>query len=511
MELSAFKAFSELRSQTLYHPNQVGSRNSRQTKEETHATSWRDRLTSGPRRDSLSSVDGTNVGLPECRRWHILLILVAHQMANSMLWISFAPIAIEISIFYNVHVQFVNTLSTVCLLLFPVGMVWCSFITTKCGLRQVMVVAAALHLVSGFLRWASYPLVGWIGGRTAYAMLLLGQIFSAFAQPICTNLPVRLANEWFPSSERDTATTLGNVGFGIGNIVGMALPGILVHMKDGNKEARNVHGMGTLLLIECVICLFGFVWCWLFFVDEPFLPPSRSAALKRSTRMDKTLSDGSSVTSRVFNDYKHLVQDNSFCILLYCFSVGLGAFNCLFTVFEQFMKPAGYTNSHTSQFANIIFAAGFVTAALLGKIMDATKAYVPALRWCFCGTFMTVCVFVLQIRPSNYTGISIACACMGAACIPILPLSLETAAEITYPLPEEASTGMLILGGNYLSIMLSYVSAALIQPKYTGVINIASVFTMVVVSTSAIGIFFFKGVFKRQHADVSIEKTIELT
>jgi len=138
------------------------------------------------------------VGPPEVMRFHTLLILIGQQIVNTMLWISFAPVAVEVSAFYGVSIQWVNTLSTICLFLFPVGMLWGSWMTARCGLRRAMLAASFLNLAASCCRCASYPLVFCIGGGGAYCMLLIGQMLSAFAQPIFTNTPARIANDWFP-------------------------------------------------------------------------------------------------------------------------------------------------------------------------------------------------------------------------------------------------------------------------------------------------------------------------
>lgn len=42
--------------------------------------------------------------------------------------------------------------------------------------------------------------------------------------------------------------------------------------------------------------------------------------------------------------------------------------------------------------------------------------------------------------------------------LPMLPAVLENCAETTYPLPEELSTGLLFVGGNYFGIPFIFIT-----------------------------------------------------
>lgn len=421
-----------------------------------------------------------------------------------MLWISFAPIAVEMSLFYDVHVQWINTLSTVCLLMFPFGMVWCSYITGTCGLRQPMVIASGLNLIGGMLRLVSYPAVHWIGGQVAYTALLVGQVCSAFAQPIFTNTPLRVANEWFPQDERDKATTFGNCGFGVGNVVGFLLPSFFVSQVSGTEQ---VHGIGKFLAVESGICLLSFLWCWRCFLEEPEGPPSHAAVQKRQARQQTRddparLQNGFSIC-KVFDDYIQLLQDKNFCALLVAFSFVLGGFNSLFTVLEQLLKPAGYSIACASDVGNTFIVSGGITSVISALILDRTHAYITVLKVSYFLTFVASCIFCSQVRPDNDAWLVAAAGLFGAASVPILPVTLEAAAEATYPVAEEAASGLLILGGNYLGAVFTYIVAALVKraPIFTTVFTPASFFTVVILSLATLASCCFNGTYKRQAAE----------
>jgi sugar phosphate permease len=452
------------------------------------------------------SVTAVNdIGPAEKKRWHIVSILIAQQIINTTQWISLAPVAVEVGQLYGVDIQLVNTLSAICLLLFPPGMVLCSYLVRVTDLRTTMLVAAALNLLSGIFRVASFPVIDILGGDVAYGVIFLGQVIGAFAQPMCTNIPVRVASDWFAQEQRDFATGFSNIGFGLGQLVAMSLPGILV--AKGSSD-----GVGQMLLLELFMALAAFIWCYACFENEPKMPPSRAAAEKRRMRQEQReagTDQGESLKS-VLNDYKSLLKEPNFCFMLVAFSLGLGGFNCLFTDMEQLLQPAGYSSSDASIIGVCFILGGAVFGPLSALLLDRTHAYNSMLKICFCCTLAFGINFTLQIRPDNNMIICASAAGFGAASVPILPIALAVTTEVTYPLPEEASTGLLILGGNYFGVFFTYYFAELLEKSttFTGVFTPAAYAMIAILTVACLFALLFNGTYKRQMAENS--KTVPL-
>lgn len=433
----------------------------------------------------------------------MLLMFSFQQMLDTIIWITFASIALETGDLFNVSVTWVNVLSLLVLGLFLPGMVWCSYLMSRCGLRNVVLVGAILHLAAGVMRYVAVVLLRHGAGPASFALLFAGQFVSSFAQPICTNLPVRLANDWFPTEERDVAMTLGNFGLGVGNLFGVGAPSHFVwRAADG-----SVHGMETLLLLELGLTIVGFIWTWLCFVDEPEYPPSTAAAMLRGTRAEARDSNASrgAALARLLGEYWSLLRDRNFCLLLFAFSIGLGFFNSIFTALEQLVHPAGYGAREAGHIGNIFIFGGVVTSALSGKILDTTHAYKTMLKITYGLTFFTTLGLVVSVRPDQLVVLCAAAALMGATCLPLLPVSLGTAAEVTFPVPEEASTGLMIFAGNTLGVVFTFVYAALIPlaPKYTTVWTPAGIFTIVGIALATTAALLYDGDHKRFEAESS--------
>jgi len=93
----------------------------------------------------------------------------------------------------------------------------------------------------------------------------------------------------------------------------------------------------------------------------------------------------------------------------------------------------------------------------------------------------------------------------GASSLPLLPVTLNCAVEATFPTPEEDSTGLLILGGNYAGAVFSYMLAAFIEmaPSYNGTVwTVAAKFTVSALAVALVCSLSFNTPYKRQAAEI---------
>ena len=75
-------------------------------------------------------------------------------------------------------------------------------------------------------------------------------------------------------------------------------------------------------------------------------------------------------------------------------------------------------------------------------------------------------IFVLMmLQPNNSTILAVSFAVMGFFMMPLLPITLETAVECTYPVPEETSAALLMLMGNVVGFICTYVLQTLINMR----------------------------------------------
>jgi sugar porter (SP) family MFS transporter len=472
-------------------------------------------------------------------RWQMLAIFALQSITNASLWISFAPIAEpESTLYFGVDSTAINMLSIVFMLLYLPGSALASYISSKYGLRAVLVSAGCANLLSGLVRYLSCFLPATSGTvRPRYAVLLVGQCIGAMAQPFITNIPAKLAGAWFSASERELATVIAALSNPIGNALGQVLPTIFVRSTVAKPAAAvDIEGMDALLFAEMAMSGVAAVWVFLAFKDAPPSPPSHSASERASLRSEHAEVRREEALKEVQQEVCALLQDREFMKLVLGFGVGLGLFNAMLTLVNQLVRPAGYSSDDAGLFGATLIGCGVLGAAGVGVFMDATHAYRLTLKSGFIACLISVCFMLAMLRPHNTTALTVAFGVMGLTMMPLYPVTLEAAVECTYPIAEENSSGVsssiyklstrsnlykclpcpsslalppflivdqvLMIVGNVIGMFLTFALGALLQVEsFVTIYNRAACFMIVVLVFCSAVIVTFNGEYRRLAAE----------
>ena len=115
-----------------------------------------------------------------------------------------------------------------------------------------------------------------------------------------------------------------------------------------------------------------------------------------------------------------------------------GTFGALLIVFGLF--GAAYTGSVA---INLIICVLIIYS---GYLLEKTKKYRTILKVGFCLCVLVSIFMLCMLFSNNFVWLSVSFALMGLFMLPMLPAVLENSAEITYPVSEEFSTGLLFMG-----------------------------------------------------------------
>ena len=200
----------------------------------------------------------------------------------------------------------------------------------------------------------------------------------------------------------------------------------------------------------------------------------------------------------MLRDFSALLSNANFLRLLLGFGVGLGAFNALLALLGQLLAPCGYKPSVAGLAGGAMLATGLFSAIGAGLALRATGAFVPALRIGICCASAGMVGFLLALRPGNAAALLSASAVLGAAAVPLLPLTLENAAEATYPTPEDSSAALLTSAGKLLGVVF----VAALQPlaaasTCTSVLTPAAGVVVGAMAVAALGLLSFRVDYRR--------------
>lgn len=172
--------------------------------------------------------------------------------------------------------------------------------------------------------------------------------------------------------------------------------------------------------------------------------------------------------------YGELLCDAAFLPLMLCMGLGLGAFNSLMTVMERVVHPVGYNKDVAGMFGAVMLLAGIPSAGFASVMLDRTGAYRIVFKVGAGLGLVAATLFFLLLRPGQLAWSTVSVGILGACAIPLFPVAIGTAAEITFPAPEEASSGLIMLTGQFLGIGAIFLFSAClpeesVPPKFTTV------------------------------------------
>ena len=141
-----------------------------------------------------------------------------------------------------------------------------------------------------------------------------------------------------------------------------------------------------------------------------------------------------------------MVTDWSFLLLALSFGVILGVFNTIGTVIDPILDAFNMTSA--SSFVGAMFiVGGLIGSILFGVFLDCTKKFKIALIMVNVGSLIVMTLFTFLIKLEITYVTIIAAFFIGNIMLPIFPVALEFACELTFPIGEALSDGFLLTTG----------------------------------------------------------------
>ena len=352
-------------------------------------------------------------------RWMMLAIFMLIIAINQMMWITFAPITSDAALFYHVSDMKIGMLSMCFMIVFILVSIPASWIIDTYGIRIGVGTGAILTGIFGLVR-------GFAG--TNYAVLLAAQIGIAVGQPFLLNAITKMAARWFPMNERATAAGLGTLSMYIGILSGMVVTPFLV-LKNGIPSMLYMVGI-TSVLIAVVFILF-----------TKERPPTPSGP------------GGNEDQLLVIEGFRHTFASRDFKWLMVIFFIGLGAFNAVTTWIENILGPRGFSPAQAGIAGGMMIAGGITGALIIPILSDRYKRRTPFIIIALVGA--TLGLIGLTFTHS-YSVLLTSGAVLGFFLLSSGPIGFQYGAEITYPVSEGTSNGLLLLVGQISGIALIF-------------------------------------------------------
>jgi MFS family permease len=364
-------------------------------------------------------------------RWIVLLIFMLANIITQILWISFAAVTNTAVIYFGVSDTFyIFLFSAIFMIVYIPDTFLASWLIDKLDFKIGCGIGAVLVGVFGFLRFIAGP---------NYLMMLIFEIGIAIGQPFIMNSITKLSGNWFPESERTSATGLGMISMFIGIALGLFLTPFLIVGTD----------LGPMLLTYGIISLAIGIAFIIFVKSRPPTPPSKEMH-----------------TEKVFmlEGLKQLISNRNFQILIIAFFLGLGIFNMITTYIEVILLPKNPTFDST--FAGIVggimLIGGIIGAVVMSAISDKYRKKVILIIISI--AIATVSLYFISFV-TDATILLIFAFTFGFGLLSSSPVALEYAVDVTKPVPEASSNGILMMVGQVGGIVFILGLADFVLPN----------------------------------------------
>lgn len=298
-----------------------------------------------------------------------------------------------------------------------------------------------------------YGLHNWLPHSSAIYFLHVSCILNAAVGPMCMATVAKISCVWFPAEERTISTAIAITGGSLGSSLGFIFGPILV--PDSSPESMPIY-----LLVQLLLCTIALLACLIYMPAKPSHYPSPAARTLDTTLPVPFLPS-------LVEAFRH--RD----LMLLSISNGIlnGTFNCWAGVLSTILPDVGQTTCGWLSFGAT--ASSSTSSVLIGLASTDRRVRTRLKSLCIISSALTALLLAwfslstsssvlasYALLPSSQGALFSAVILAGLALGVAIPLAYEFAAEMTYPLPEGVSGGVLSGVNNAAGIVFLFLSPA---------------------------------------------------
>ncbi|KNZ75045.1 Major facilitator superfamily domain-containing protein 7, partial [Termitomyces sp. J132] len=367
------------------------------------------------------------------------------NVITAMSWPWFGPISNNMVNEFGFTLDQVNWLGNIMAIVYIPAALGVPILVSRYGIRRCCDIAAVALLISAWIRYAGTAES--LSTQHSYALVIIGQLFAAIAQPIYQVLGPKYSETWFDLKGRTTATMIVAIANPIGGAVGQ-LVSPLVAVKYCLSKILVLGILST--AVTPFIFLVGSV---------PPTPPTYAGS-KPSPPLKSLLyamlglktSPDAHMTPRERFD---------FVIVILIFGALAGGANSFAILTAQIMEPVGYTSDQSGFLGACLLLTGIVAAIVSAPLFDrvfthhlaiTSKILVPIVGAAWLS-------LIWAVKPHNLDGLFAIMTIIGVCSVTMLPVGLELGCELTRN--ANASSALLWVSCNLLGVVFVLAEGAL--------------------------------------------------
>lgn len=241
------------------------------------------------------------------------------------------------------------------------------------------------------------------------------------------------------------------------------------------------------MITSCVSTAFGIPF--LLLPSGPKVPPTESAKVVRTTFRQSL---------------KSMLKSKNYLLLIVIFGCNFALFASIVAITSSIFIPQGYTSVEVGLASFVRIISGVGGAIIAGRITDWTGQHALVLKVAAPMVAVTTVILYVQDLANSYAFVMVSCFLNGFFVFLILPVSLELAAECTFPVSESVSASVLWGVSQVTSFCTTLIMDALragadATPPYN--MKNALIYAIVLACVGAIPTFFLTSDLKRIDRD----------
>ncbi|MBW2370608.1 MAG: MFS transporter [Deltaproteobacteria bacterium] len=354
-------------------------------------------------------------------RWVALFFFACVQGVIALSWVVFSPIVSEAARHYDVTPMMIGLNSIVFMIAFVFLSIPASWVIDRYGTKR--------GVGFGIVTASVFAVIRAVAGDN-YALVLTGSVGLALSQPFIVNAITTFTSRWFPLEERATASGIAILFQYIGIMVAMVVTPLLT-IKFGISGMLKIYAV---LTVGTVVPFFIFV------KERPPTPPAEE--MERASMLD---------------GMKSILRNRDMLILVAIFFIGLGGFDCISTWIEQIVAPRGFTIVQAGTLGGVLFLGGVTGCICLVPLSDKFRTRKWFLILCAVAAVPSIAGLAFVTR---YDLLLVSGFFLGFFMMSPGPVILQYSAEVSYPIPEAASMGVLMVAGQISGATFIYLADA---------------------------------------------------
>jgi len=383
------------------------------------------------------------------RRWYILGVFCLLACHQCIVWNTFGPIESGVQFAYDWSNSTTPMMLNWGTIMFCVSVVPLSKLV-EYDIRTTVLLVSGLVALGTLLRccrlFTSNPTVFLVSCHICSILNGISGVTIMAAPPL-------ISSQWFPPSERTTATSINMASNMLGNGLSMLIGPALVHVTPNTTGYTNGSTMNeirddidTYMQLHAEIAVFLFVLFIIYFPSKPPHPPAPSSAIERT---------------EFWGGMKALVNNRNVWFACFAYSISQGVMGSWLGVMVNNFGPLGIPDRQIGYIGLTSVIAQCCLSMCFGFMTDRLKHYMKLILLLL--LVLATCAFIwlmlicLKIVPHSlgmiYAAVVLATS-INFSCIPIF---FEMTVEIAYPVNESLVGGFLTAFYNLIGIVFLFI------------------------------------------------------